>query len=117
MRHTHTYTHTQRQRHRQREKPAPCRDSDVGLDPRTPGSRPGVKAGTKPLNHLGCLKLDHFLTLYTKITSKWVKDVNVRQELSKILEENTGSNLFGLGHSNFFLDTSPEAKEIKPKVN
>ena len=39
------------QRHRQREKQAPCREPDVGLDPRTPGSCPGLKAGTKLLSH------------------------------------------------------------------
>ena len=41
------------QRHRQREKQAPCREPDVGLDPRTPGSFPGLKVGTKPLSHPG----------------------------------------------------------------
>ena len=44
----------ERQRHRQREKQAPCRKPDVGLDPRSPGSHPGLKAGAKPLSHLGC---------------------------------------------------------------
>ena len=45
MRHTHTHTHTDRQtdRHGQREKQAPCREPDVGLDPRSPGSGPGPK--------------------------------------------------------------------------
>ena len=43
----------ERQRHRQREKQAPCREPDVGLDPRTQGSRPGPKAGAKPLSHPG----------------------------------------------------------------
>ena len=43
----------ERQRHRQREKQAPHREPDVGLDPRTPGSRPGLKAGAKPPSHLG----------------------------------------------------------------
>ena len=46
-------THTQRQRHRQREKQAPCREPDMGLDPGTPGSCLGLKAGAKPLSHLG----------------------------------------------------------------
>ena len=40
--------------HRQREKQAPCRKPDVGLDPRSPGSHPGRKAGAKPLSHRGC---------------------------------------------------------------
>ena len=43
----------ERQRHRRREKQAPCWEPDAGLDPRTPGSRPGPKAGTKPLSHPG----------------------------------------------------------------
>ena len=44
----------ERQRHRQREKQVPCREPDVGLDPRSPGSGPGPKAGAKLLSHLGC---------------------------------------------------------------
>ena len=43
-----------RDREREREKQAPCREPDVGLDPGTPGSPPGRKAGTKPLNPAGC---------------------------------------------------------------
>ena len=46
-----------------------------------------------------------------------MKDLNVRQETIKILQENTGSNLFDLGHSNFLLDMSPETRETKAKVN
>ena len=42
-----------RQGHKQREKQAPCREPDAGLDPGTPGSGPGLKAGTKPLSHQG----------------------------------------------------------------
>ena len=45
--------HRERQRHRQREKQAPCKKPDVGLDPRSPGSRPGLKAGAQPLSHRG----------------------------------------------------------------
>ena len=57
MKDTHTHTHTQRQRHRQREKQTPCREPDVGLDPRSPGSCPVLKAGAKPLSHPGVPKL------------------------------------------------------------
>ena len=57
------------------------------------------------------------LTPFTKINSKWIKDLSVRQESIKILVENISSNLFNIGHSNFFQDTSPKAKETKAKMN
>ena len=59
----------------------------------------------------------HFLIPYTKINSKWMKDLNVIQEAIKILEEKAGKNLFDLAYSNFFLNTSPEARETKAKMN
>ena len=52
----------------------------------------------------------------TKINSKWMKDLNVRQESIKILE-NTGNTLFELSHSNFLQDTCTKAKETKAKMN
>ena len=63
------------------------------------------------------MKLDHFPKPYTKIDSKWMKDLNVKQESIKILEENTGSYFFNLGHSNFLLYTSPKARETTAKRN
>ena len=62
------------------------------------------------------MNLDHFLTPYTKINSKWMKDLNLRQEAIKILKEKAGKNLFDLGRSNL-LNTSPEARETKAKMN
>ena len=61
------------------------------------------------------MNLGHFLTPYTKIRLKWMKDLNVRQKAIKILEEKAGKNLFDLGHSNFLLNMSPEARETKSK--
>ena len=63
------------------------------------------------------MNLDHCLTPYTKMNSKWMKDLKVRQEAIKILEEKAGKNLFDLGRSNFLLNTSPEARETKAKMS
>ena len=63
------------------------------------------------------MNLEHFLTPYTKINSKWMKDLNIRQEAIKILKEKAGKNLFDLSHSNFLLNTSPNTRETKAKMN
>ena len=63
------------------------------------------------------MKLEHFLTPYTKTDSKWMKDLNVRQEAIKILKDKAGKNLFDLSHSNFLLNMCPEARETKAKMN
>ena len=62
------------------------------------------------------MKLYHFLTPYTTINSKWIKDLKVGLETINILEESTGNNLPKICHSNIFLDMSPEAREIKAKI-
>ena len=63
------------------------------------------------------MKLDHFLTPYTKINSKWIKDLNVRPEAIKLLEENIGRILFDVNHSKILYDPLPRVMEIKTKIN
>ena len=63
------------------------------------------------------VKLDYFLTHYTKINSKYNEDLNVRVGTIKILVESIDSNFPDMGHSNSFLDMSPEVRETKAKTN
>ena len=63
------------------------------------------------------MKLEHFLTPYTKINSKWIKDLNVRPETIKLLEENIGKTLSDINHSRILYDPPPRVMDIKVKIN
>ena len=63
------------------------------------------------------MKPEHFLTSYTKINSKWIKDLNVRPEAIKLLEANIGKTLSDINHSKILYDPPPSVMETKPKIN
>ena len=63
------------------------------------------------------MKLEHFLKPYSKIHSKWIKDLNVRPETIKLLEENIGKTTSDINHSKILYDPPPRVMEIKTKIN
>ena len=63
------------------------------------------------------MNLEHFLTPYTKINSKWIKDLNVRQETITLLEENIGKALSDINDSRILYDPPSRVVEIKAKIN
>ena len=62
------------------------------------------------------MKLEHSLTAYTKINSKWIKDLNVKPDTIKLLEENIDRMLFDINHGSILIDPPPRIKTIKTKV-
>ena len=63
------------------------------------------------------MNLEHSITPYTKINSKWTRDLNVRPDTIKLLEENIGRTLFDINHSKIFFGPPPRLMEIKTKIN
>ena len=63
------------------------------------------------------IKLNNQVTLYTKINSRWIKDLNVNHDTIKVLEENIGRKISDISHSNIFTDMSPRARGIKERIN
>ena len=63
------------------------------------------------------MKLEHYLTPYTKINSKWIKGLNVRLDTIKLLEDSIGKTLFDVNYSKIFFDPPPRGMKIKTKTN
>ena len=61
------------------------------------------------------MKLEHFLTSCTQINTKWIKDLNVRPETIKLLEENIGRTLSGINHIKILYDPPPRVMKMKAK--
>ena len=63
------------------------------------------------------MKLNHKLTPYTKINSRWIKDLNISHDTIKVLQENIGSKISDIPWSNIFTDISPRVRDIKERIN
>ena len=63
------------------------------------------------------MKLDHQLTPYTKINSRWVKDLNISHDALKVLEENIGRKISDIPRSNIFTNMSPRARDIMERIH
>ena len=74
-------------------------------------------AGKTGQLHIKNKKFEHSLIPYTKINSKWIEDLNVRPDSTKLLEENIGRTFFDINHSRIFLDPPPRVMKIKTKIN
>ena len=63
------------------------------------------------------MKLDHQLTPYTKMNSRWIKDLNISCYTIKVLQENIGRKISEIPHSNILTDMSPKTRDIKERIN
>ena len=63
------------------------------------------------------MKLNYQLTPYTKINSRWIKDLNINHITIKVLEENIGRKISDIARSNILMDMSPKARDIKERIN
>ena len=63
------------------------------------------------------MKPNHQLKPYTKINSRWIKDLNISRNTIKVLEENIGRKISDIPHSNIFTDISPKARDIKERIS
>ena len=63
------------------------------------------------------MKLQHLLTPYTKINSRWIKELNERPETIKLLEVNIGNTLLDINHSKILYDPPPRIMEVNTKIN
>ena len=68
-------------------------------------------------NYMQKMRLNHQLTPYTKINSRWIKDLNMSYNTIKILEGKIGSKISDIPHSNILTDMSPKARDIKERIN
>ena len=63
------------------------------------------------------MNLDHQFTPYTKVNSRWIKDLNINCDTIKFLKENISRKISDIPHSNIFTDTSPRARDIQERIN
>ena len=63
------------------------------------------------------MKLEHQLTIHTKINSRWIKDLNISLDTNKVLEENIGRKISDIQYNNIFTGMSPRARDIKERIN
>ena len=68
-------------------------------------------------SYMQTMNLNHQLTPYTKINSRWIKDLNISCDTIKVQEENTGKKISDIPHGNIFIDMPPRARDIQERIN